>query len=205
MATPYRWRELTEKQREEILAWRKARNNPWHSPPHRPDFGRTHFHITAACYEHAPIIGQTPERMDKFSEEMLGLFGSAQSAILGWCVLPNHYHALIQTDNVLKVLHELGRLHGRLSFSWNGEDATRGRKVFHGAVERSMRSERHTWATLNYIHHNSVHHGYANRWQDWPWSSAAEFIKQRGRNEAERIWREYPTRDCGAGWDDATL
>ena len=36
-------------------------------------------------------------------------------------------------------------------------------------VERAMRSDRHFWATLNYAHHNPVHHGYVARWTDWPW------------------------------------
>jgi putative transposase len=119
--------------------------------------------------------------------------------------LPNHYHALIQTENVLKLLFEIGRLHGRLAFQWNDEDNARGRKVFYGATERSMRTERHYWATLNYIHHNPVRHGYVKRWQDWRWSSASQFIATYGRDEAERIWREYPIRDYGAGWDDASL
>ena len=36
---------------------------------------------------------------------------------------------------------------------------TCGRKVFFRAVERAMRSDRRFWATLNYVHHNPVHHG----------------------------------------------
>ena len=31
----YRWRQLTSEQGTELLAWRKARRHPWHSPPHR--------------------------------------------------------------------------------------------------------------------------------------------------------------------------
>lgn len=120
-------------------------------------------------------------------------------------MLPNHYHALVETQNVLKVLHELGRMHGRLAFQWNGEDTQRGRKVFHGAVERSMRSERHYWATLNYIHHNPIRHGYVKHWQDWRWSSASEFINYHGRNESKKIWKEYPVLDYGADWDDPNL
>jgi putative transposase len=189
----------------EILAWRKSRDNPWHSPPHRPDFGRSHFHITAACFEHAPIIGQTLERLDQFSSDLLTTFSAAGASVASWCVLPNHYHVLVETENVLKVLFELGRLHGRLAFEWNSEDLARGRKVFCGATERSMRSGRHYWATLNYIHHNPVRHGYVKRWQEWSWSSAVQFITDHGRTEAERIWREYPIRDYGADWDGASL
>src|SRR6266550_5309962 len=58
-----------------------------------------------------------------------------------------------------------------------------------------MRSERHFFATVNYVHNNPVHHGYVRLWTEWPWSGAAEYLAQMGRAEAERVWKEYPTRD----------
>jgi putative transposase len=77
--------------------------------------------------------------------------------------------------------------------------------VFHRAAERAMRSERHFWATVNYVHHNPVYHGYARLWTDWPWSSARDYLREVGREEAERIWCDYPVRDYGKGWDAAGL
>ena len=68
-----------------------------------------------------------------------------------------------------------------------------------------MRSERHYWATLNYVHHNPVRHGYVKRWRDWRWSSAIEFIAHHGPEETEKIWKEYPIRDYGADWDAPNL
>src|ERR1039457_6995261 len=88
---------------------------------------------------------------------------------------------------------KLGRFHGRTSYAWNGEEQTRGRQVFHRATERFMRSERHFFATVNYVNNNPVHHGYVRLWTEWPWSSAAEYLAQTGRAEAERVWKEYPT------------
>jgi REP-associated tyrosine transposase len=54
---------------------------------------------------------------------------------------------------------------------------------------------------LNYLHHNPVHHGYVEKWLDWPWSSAAEFIEQNGREETAKMWLEYPLLDYGKKWD----
>ena len=201
----YLWRQLTPRQQGELLAWRKRRGYPWHSPPHRADTGRLHFHITAACFEHRPYIGYSPARLDAFARNLLTLFTADGSPVLGWCVLPNHYHALIETPDLLVTLREVGRFHGRTSHAWNGEENTRGRKVFFRAMGRTMRSDRHFWATLNYVHHNPVHHGYVKRCTDWPWSSAAEFLAQTDPEEAKRIWREYPLGDYGQGWDDPTL
>ncbi|HUO08542.1 MAG TPA: hypothetical protein VM008_09610 [Phycisphaerae bacterium] len=198
----YIWRRLTEEQREEVLAERRERGRPWHSPPHWDVEGRARFHITAACYEHSPIIGVTGERMSQFSDDLLGECGQdSETHIYAWCVLPNHYHVLLQTGDISGLLTRIGRLHGRTSYGWNLEEEAKGRKVFYRAVETRMKSEGHFWATLNYVHHNPVRHGYVERWQEWPWSSAAAYLERVGRGEAERIWRDYPVGDYGEEWD----
>jgi putative transposase len=201
----YRWRQLTAVQRAELLAWRRIHGHPWHSPPHCGDLGSEHFHITASCFEHHHYIGASPARMDDFTHDLLVVLTVEDCRPLAWCVLPNHYHALIKTADILGVLRSLGRLHGRTSHAWNGQDDARGRKVFFRAMERAMRSDRHFWATLNYVHHNPVHHGYVDRWTDWPWSSAADFLAHTDPEEARRLWCAYPLDDYGAGWDDPAL
>ena len=68
-----------------------------------------------------------------------------------------------------------------------------------------MRSERHFYASLNYIHNNPVRHGYTVKWQDWPFSSAAEFLERSGRERAAQLWKAYPIRDYGKNWDPPEL
>ena len=72
----YRGRQLTPKQQAGLLAWCKARGQPWHSPPHRPNFGHLRFHITAAGFERQPCIGHRPERMDAFARDLLAVFAA---------------------------------------------------------------------------------------------------------------------------------
>ena len=122
-----------------------------------------------------------------------------------WCVLPNHYHVLVTTERISELRRGLGQFHGRASHGWNGEDSSRGRKVWYNCFERPMKSARHFWATLNYIHHNPVHHGYVEAWQDWPWSSAAEFLSRMGRDRAMEIWKQYRVLDYGKKWDIGEL
>ena len=204
-AAGYRWRQLNQKQREELLKWRKARGYPWHSPPHRSNFGHLRFLVSAACYEHRHYIGQSLARMDNFAGNLLAVLEAYTDQTFAWCMLPNHYHALVETADIKRLIYQLGRLHGRTSHAWNAEEQTRGRKVFFRAVERAMRSDRHYWATLNYVHHNPLRHGYVRHWTDWPWSSAAEYLAQTGASEAERVWREYPLDEYGKNWDDPEM
>ncbi|MFC7338369.1 transposase [Haloferula chungangensis] len=195
---PYQWRNLTPAEREKLLAFRKRLRRPWHRPPHFGG-GSVHYHLTAACYEHKPIIGHSPERLEEFTNELLNALPIEPAA---WCILPNHYHLLIRCDDLKNMTRTLGQLHGRLSFRWNGEDGTRGRKVWYSVADRAMRGSEHYWATLNYIHHNPVKHGYTDNWLDWPFSSAQDYLNEVGRAEAIKIWKNFPILDYGKGWDD---
>jgi putative transposase len=196
----YDYRKLRSEQRREAVEYRRLQKRPWHSPPHWEFVGQRQFIISASCYEHREIIGINPERMTEFETALVDT--CAEFAILyAWCLLPNHYHLLVKTDQLKELRRALGKLHGRSSFKWNGEDDSRGRQVWHNCFDRDIRSDRHFWATMNYIHHNPVHHGYVERWQDWPWSSAADFLERVGQETALKIWREFPVLDYGKKWD----
>ena len=197
----YLWRRLSEEAREEILRERILRGGTWRRPPVWRNNNKARYLITAACYEHADVIGKCIERMNFFERALLEALRKSCEPIFGHCVLPNHYHALVRTDNIAGVRAALGSLHGRCSRMWNLQDAFTGRKVFHGSAETLQKSDRHFHATMNYVHHNPVRHGYVARWQDWPWSSASDYLESVGEAEAKRQWLEYPIDRYGEDWD----
>lgn len=197
----YRWRKLTPEQRRETLSQRKLQRHPWHSPPHTRQTKGLYL-ITATCYEHKPWIGQSDGRMSRFSEDLLDTLNAHTLRIDAWAVLPNHYHAVVFTDTFPALLHALGLLHGRSSFAWNREDGVRGRKVWFNVLERAINDDAHHVRAIHYILHNPVKHGHVKKWDEWRWSSAGEYLKRIGREEAERRWKEYPLLDFGRGWDD---
>lgn len=197
----YNWRKMSQPDREWVLKQRKVRRFPWHAPPHFDYEGEERFLISAACYEHKHVIGKSAERMSECESALIDLFRENEAQLFAWCVLPNHYHYLIQTERIPEILSAIGKFHGSSSYRWNGEDGERGRKVWFRCVERAMRSERHFFATLNYVHNNPVKHGYVVRWQDWPYSSARDYLTSVGFDEAARIWHEYPVLDYGKDWD----
>ncbi len=139
--------------------------------------------------------------MEAFEQALVEVCIAVAQNLYAWCVLPNHYHLLIRTDEIATFRNAIGQLHGRLSRQWNLEDGTPGRKTWYNYFDRDMRSDRHCWASLNYVHNNAVHHGYVRRWQDWPFSSVHEYLEEVGTDEARRVWLEYPVLDYGDGWD----
>jgi putative transposase len=196
----YDYRTMTSAARARVVEYRQKQKIPWHSPPHW-EFTSGCFLVSAACYQHEPIIGVSIERMTECEREMLEACERLCIAVHAWCLLPNHYHVLVTTESISELSAELGRFHGRSSYRWNGEEERRGRHVWYRCQDRAIRSERHFWASVNYIHNNPVRHGYVEKWQDWPWSSAMEFLDSMGRDEAMRIWKEYPIRNYGKKWD----
>ena len=199
----YEWRKMSTEERQATLRLRMQQKRPWHAPPHWKYEGLVRFIVTASCYEHQPIIGESLERMVEFETELLTTCNDFGVTVYAWCVLLNHYHILIQTDKIAEFQKDgLGKLHGRTAFRWNGEDAQRGRKIWYKSFERPMKSDRHFWASLNYIHHNPVHHGYVDKWQDWNFSSADNYLEKFGREKVTEIWKEYPILDYGKDWDN---
>ena len=197
----YKWRRLSEDERKAILEERKGRGLPWHRPPHR-DFEGTHsFIITAACFEHQPIIGTSLQRLAELETQLAECCERSNAELFAWSILPNHYHLHARTNDIKLLRKEIGKVHGRTAVQWNREDGQVGRKVWFNYFDRDMKSRRHFWATKNYIHNNPVHHGYVSRWQDWPFSSVHQYLDEVGRDEAVRIWNEYPVLDYGKDWD----
>jgi putative transposase len=195
---------MSDEERQAALADRRRHFRPWHSPPHLESESGLYL-VTGSCFEHHPIIGQSWSRMGDFSDTLCETFEAARMSNYAWAILPNHYHALVKAAEVSTLIRSLGHMHGRTSFSWNGEDNCRDRQVWFNLVERSIRTERHFWASLIYVLNNPVKHGYVERWPDWPFSNAAEWLESVGRDEALRIWKEFPIDDYGQEWDPPDL
>lgn len=143
--------------------------------------------------------------MSDFEDKLRKSLEATSVCVYAWTVLPNHYHALVNTLSVKSLLSGLGKLHGQTSFAWIGEENRRGRQVWCNATETAMKSEGHYFATLNYVLHNAVHHGYATQWNEWPYCNAVEYLESVGRDRAVRIWQNYPLHDYGKGWDPPEL
>ena len=196
----YNYRKMTPEQRQRILAERKAQRRPWHAPPHLGKGSRVYM-ISAACFEHRPIMA-TAQRRTEFLETLLeGLEIDLDADVRAWVVGPNHYHLLIETD--LPTFRAwIGRLHNGKATQWNRQDGAPGRKVWHRFSDRGIRSEAHYFSSLNYIHANPVKHGWVDKADLWLWSSLGKYLDEVGRTVLTEWWAKYPVKNYGQGWDD---
>ena len=195
----YDYRKWTQQQQAAAVAERKQHKYPWHGPPHLEAPGLYRI-VTGACFEHRNILS-SDSRLEWFSEQLLTCIMESAAPCSAWVVLPNHYHILVQIDDMRGFSRTLGRLHGRTSFEMNKEDGTLGRRVWYRSEDRCMRSEAHYYTTLNYIHNNPVKHGYVTKWTEWPHSSVYWYLETKGREWLADVWRSYPVLNYGDKWD----
>ncbi|MFP4380245.1 MAG: REP-associated tyrosine transposase [Candidatus Sumerlaeia bacterium] len=196
----YEYRKLSKKQRAELLYQRRKREHPLHAPPHFAEADGFHL-ISAACYEHQAFL-KSSARRDFFEEQLLSFLTEVPEAdVRAWVILPNHYHLLVSIRMAL-LGPLLNRLHSGTATQWNREDSTQGRKVWHRYSDRKIRSERHFYATVNYIHGNPVKHGWVQDASLWDWSSLPIWMGEYGRDCLVKQWKDYPVDGYGEGWDD---
>jgi len=115
--------------------------------------------------------------------------------------LPNHYHIIIDISDISVVSEALRKTHSRIATKANYLQEKKGRKVWYRFNGRLIRNERHYWATFNYIHYNPIKHELVERISDWPWSSVHSYWDTMGEENLLKIWKQYPVKDYGKGWD----
>ncbi|MFN3762266.1 MAG: REP-associated tyrosine transposase [Anaerolineae bacterium] len=142
-----------------------------------------------------------PDDLSWLTNECLDAFSHAQLPCSAWVFLPNHYHVLLETQDIRIVSETLRLLHSRVATTINGRQNQRGRQVWYRFTDRLIRNERHYWATINYIHYNPVKHKYVDRMSEWPWSSFHEYLEIYGEEWLIRTWNAYPVGNYGKGWD----
>ncbi len=196
----YEYRKMTPEERRAIVAARKARGYPLHSPPHFKGIPGVYL-ITAACYEHRRIF-DTPTLLSMLTDEVLAAFSRAGLVCQAWIFLPNHYHMLLELEDITCISEPLRKAHSRTATKANGMQETPGRRVWYRYSDRMIRNERHYWASVNYIHYNPIKHGYVELMSGWPWSSVHAFEDSLGIDVLESLWKAYSIKDYGKGWDD---
>ncbi|HQE91851.1 MAG TPA: transposase [Anaerolineae bacterium] len=194
---PYEYRTMTPEERAAVVAYRRSKGYPLHSPPHPYREGGWYI-ITAANYEHNPIL-QPAERRTAFEDQLL-ITLNAIGEVGAWVILPNHYHVLTMVESLDVLSAALKQLHGTTARTWNLEDALTGqRRVWYKFYDRWVRNEAHYYRALNYIHYNAVKHRYAETPYDWPWSSVTRYVEAFDREWLRVQWKAYPppTSDFG--------
>ncbi len=116
--------------------------------------------------------------------------------LLAYCIMPNHIHLLIFPRGTLPpILTSIKQPVANRAIHWVKTNAPTflpamshkkpdGRIVHRfwqrgGGYDRNLWTPRHIWKAIDYIHMNPVEAGLCEKPEDWQWSSARYFTRQR--------------------------
>jgi REP element-mobilizing transposase RayT len=116
-------------------------------------------------------------RLAELLQDTLLRWDGDRYRLLGWCVMPNHVHVLIEPSAELgKIVQSWKSFTGRWAKTHARELGIRLSEDSFWLREywdRYIRDERHFRQTLEYIHRNPVVAGLCAKPEAWAWSSAA--------------------------------
>jgi putative transposase len=141
-------------------------------------------------------------RRTDFQRRLLQGLKDIEGEVSAWVILPNHYHLLVRIPDITIYGKMNGNLHRGTATEWNREDETPGRKVWYRFSDREVRNERAFFAYFNYIHGNPVKHGWVQNADEWSCTSLHNHLEKMGRDYLRMLWRLYPPREVGTGWDE---
>jgi putative transposase len=132
-------------------------------------------------------------RRDYFQSLLLTSLQEAGVDVVGWVILTNHYHLLVEVESLNTISAVFNRVHGITSRMWNREDNLTGnRRTWYRFYDRAIRNENHFYAALNYIHINPLKHSLVSNVIDWPWSSLRIYYDEFGVDWLKRKWSAFP-------------
>lgn len=115
-----------------------------------------------------------------YFELFLGLLADAAKEhrlqIHAYCLMSNHFHLLVESDagELSEAMRDLTGRFTRIVNGWNGEDGP----IFRGRFKSvPVRSERQFLLVSRYIHLNPAEAGLVQTPVEWPWSSAAAYLR----------------------------
>lgn len=131
------------------------------------------------------VVNRGNERRPLFTESrdfeaFLALMSWAKERcpidVLGYCLMPNHWHLVLSPDNVgslSRYLHRVCTTHA-VRLRWATGSVGNGhvyQQRYHASL---VDSERYYFYVLRYVEANALRAGLVKRAEDWAWSSLAE-------------------------------
>jgi len=96
--------------------------------------------------------------------------------LLAYCLMPNHFHLVVQPAEDGQISRFMKQLEGTHSKRWHAYRQTTGTgAVYQGRFKAfPIQSDRHFYTVCRYVERNALRAGLVQRAEDWPWGSLAQ-------------------------------
>ena len=149
----------------------------------RPNDAR---YLTFSCYARRPLLGEADAR-DAVADQLMLARSRLGFRLLAWVLMPEHVHLLVVPpagSEIPQVLMAIKRpVAAQVLARWRASDDPRlalaampdGSQRFWqagGGYDRNIVDGDELPEKVRYIHENPVRRGFADRPEEWAWSSA---------------------------------
>jgi putative transposase len=168
-----------------------------HRPPHLFLDNEIYF-ITASTYGKKPLFdnAQKKDMLRNVLREKASLFGVK---IYAYAIMDSHYHLLIRLGKGKELAAFIKGVNGKSAISLKKMDNSLGHGIWYNYWDKCIRTERDFWVHYNYIHHNPVKHGKADKMEDYDYSSYRNWLERKGKEWMDGVFERYPIVDFTKG------
>jgi len=154
-----------------------TQHTDWHHAPVHNFTPNTTYMVTAGTI-HKQHLYRGPKRLALLQEALLSIAQQRGWTLQAWAVFSNHYQFIGQAPSQGGGIRRLiQHVHSDAARKLNEADGTPGRKVWYQYWDKSISFEKSYYPRLHYVIKNAVHHGLVARAEQYPFCSAAQFVR----------------------------
>jgi len=107
---------------------------------------------------------------------VFGALDKVPVRLLAYCIMPNHFHLVVQPIEDGQLSSFMKHLLGTHSKRWHASRKTTGLgAVYQGRFKAfPIQSAQHFYAVCRYVERNALRAGLVDRAEDWPWGSLSQ-------------------------------
>jgi putative transposase len=157
--------------------------------PHAPLHwfkGPGHYILTGGTYLKEHVFRSEAE-LDFLQASLFEFMQFADVKLHAWCFFPNHYHAVVQTENPSLLRESIRKLHSKTAVDINKQQRRPGRKVWFNYWDTFLDDERAYYSRVRYVTENAVHHGIVSTAAAYRWCSARWMIANSSKTYLETL------------------
>lgn len=131
-------------------------------------------------------------KKDEYKQEYMKLLNkitreSESTKILAFCIMDNHAHLLIYTDEIKELSKIMSRVNTAYGIFYNNHTNRVGYVFRNRYYTQQILDEKHLFNTLVYIHKNPVKAKMVEREEDYKYSSYNYYIKNKVNKEVVKL------------------
>ena len=149
------------------------------SRPLRIEYPDAWYHVMNRGRRREKIFS-SPEDYQAFIKVLQEAAGLWNFKIAAYCLMPNHYHLLVQTPDG-NLARAMRHINGIYTQRFNRRRKTEG-QLFRGRYKAVLiEADSHLLEVLRYIHRNPLRARLAKELNDFPWSSHPGYLSSAGQ------------------------